>query len=462
MVETNQREDQRLALQGGMKAVSSIEGKGEPKIGPEEFMAVARRFGFNESALEQIEDIIRGEDWGTGPFLANYYSGLEETCVEKFEKTARQVFGTDYALGLNSGTSALHAAFVAVGAGPGTEVICPAIGFMATAMAVIAAGAIPVFCDVDESLSIDPQKLEDCITPRTVAIAPTAVIGSVCDMESVMAVAEEHDLKVVEDCAQSCGAEFHGKAIGTFGDAGCFSISAYKIVGGGEGGLMITNDKEVWQRANQLAEGGGLWRPERFAVPRYQRELFPGLNYRMSELEAAIDSVQLTKLSDAVNRFRTVKRRILKDLKSFREITPQKLNDPDGEVGYVLRFYPETHELGAKIVEALNAEGVGCGMRGPEAGPDWHQYSHMFPITLKKGPTEVNCPFECPIYKERGGEVNYDRGECPVADDLFDRMVSVSLNQWYTEEDCQNIAAGINKVFSAYGTPDDSAPGWIS
>ncbi len=455
------REEQKLALQGGMKAVATIEGKGRPKIDTDEFMAVAKRFGFSAKTLKRIRTAVSREDMGTGPFLANYYSDLKETCVQKFERVAREAFDVKYAIGVSSGTAALHAAFVAVGVGPGTEVICPAIGFMATAAAVTAANGVPVFCDVDESLSMDPEKVEDLVTPRTVAIAPTCVMGSVPDMRAIMRVARKHKLKVVEDCAQSCGASYKGKLVGTFGDVGCFSISAYKIVGGGEGGLMITNSKCVWERASQLAECGGLWRPDRFAPPRYEGELFPGTNYRMSELEAAVDAVQLRKMAGVVRRFRAVKHRILKRLKSYREITPQKLNDPEGEVGYFLRFYPETIRLGRRIVAALNAEGVSCGMRGEGAAPDWHQYSWMYPITGKTGATEMACPWECPVYRKAGGSVTYARGDCPVADDLFDRVITIELNQWYSATDCRSIAQAINKVLSAYCTENPSATKWF-
>jgi dTDP-4-amino-4,6-dideoxygalactose transaminase len=455
------REEQKLALQGGMKAVATIEGKGKPKIDTDEFMAVAKRFGFSPRTLKKIRTAVSKEDMGTGPFLANYYSDLKETCVQKFERTAREAFGVKYAIGVSSGTAALHAAFVAVGVGPGTEVICPAIGFMATAAAVTAANGVPVFCDVDDSLSMDPEKIEDLVTSRTVAIAPTCVMGTVPDMRANMRVARKHRLRVVEDCAQSCGASYKGKLVGTFGDVGCFSISAYKIVGGGEGGLIITNSKRVWERASQLAECGGLWRPDRFAPPRYDGELFPGANYRMSELEAAVDAVQLRKMAGVVRRFRAVKHRILKRLKSYREIRPQRLNDPEGEVGYFLRFCPETTRLGRRIVAALNAEGVSCGMRGEGAAPDWHQYSWMYPIIDKTGSTEVSCPWECPVYQRAGGAVEYARGDCPVADDLFDRVVTIELNQWYSATDCRRIAQAINKVLSAYCTEDPSATKWF-
>ena len=249
--------------------------------------------------------------------------------------------------------------------------------------------------------------------------------------------------------------------MGTFGDIGCYSISAYKIVGGGEGGLLITDRKRLWERASQLVECGGLWRPVRFAPPRYKGELFSGTNYRMSELEAAVDTVQLKKMPAAVRRFRTVKHRILKRLRTFAEVRPQVLNDADGEVGYDIRFFPQTGALARRIAEALQAEGIRAVTRGGKGEPDWHQYSFMFPITLKTGPTEVACPWQCPVYKKAGGRVQYARGDCPAADDLFDRAVIVPLNQWYTAADCRHVADGINKVLSAYCTASDQAAPWV-
>jgi 8-amino-3,8-dideoxy-alpha-D-manno-octulosonate transaminase len=453
--------EQTLALQGGPKAFPAAEGKAQPKIGVEEFMSIAERFGFSAEAQARIRAAISDEDLGTGPYLAKYATArFQETKGAAFEQKARDLFGVNYALGVSSGTAALHCAFVAAGVGPGTEVIVPAIGFYATGAAVVLAKGVPIFCDVDESLGMDPTKIEALITPRTIAIAPTHVMGSICDLGPIIAIARKHGLKVIEDCAQSPGGKYHGRYVGTHGDIGCFSISAYKIIGGGEGGLILTNDERLWARANQFSEAGGLWRPVRFAPPRYEGELFNGTNYRMSELEAAVDVVQLDKLSQIVDRFHSVKMEILRQLRRYREIIPQKLNDPDGEIGYVLRFYPQTLELGERIVEALRAEGVACGMRGKAANPDWHLYSDMFPITLKTGAMSADRPFDQHEYSERDGHVDYAKGDCPVADDLFIRNISIPLNQWYSPVDCRNIAAGINKVLSAYCTEDPEATAW--
>jgi len=458
---SDKRQEQTDALQSSQRSVSQIEGAGDPKIGVEEFMSVAERFGFTAGTLGKIRAAAEEEDWGAGPFLANYHSGLDESKVQAFERLARETFGTGYAIGVNSGTGALHSAFVAVGVGPGTEVICPAIGFYATAAAVVMAGGVPVFCDVDESLGMDPTQIEKHITSRTVALAPTHVMGSVCDMESIMAVARRRGLKVVEDCAQSCGGTQGGRYVGTFGDIGAFSISAYKIVGGGEGGLIIMDEERLWDRANCLCEGGGLWRPDRFGPPRYEGELFVGTNYRMSELEAAVDVVQLGNMPQTVGRFRAVKQQISRRLKTIAEIRPQTLNDPAGEIGYNLRFFPETIELGEELVADFQTEGLAAGIRGRNGSPDWHVYHSMFPVTLKTGATEGDAVWGGPVYAERGGAVDYARGDCPVADDLFDRMVNIRLNQWYSDDDCAIIAEAVNRVLAARCAEDAGAKPWI-
>jgi 8-amino-3,8-dideoxy-alpha-D-manno-octulosonate transaminase len=462
---------EKLAIEGGPQAFPKPRGVKQPKIGVDEFMSIAERFGFSATALNKIRAAITEELFGAGPTLSRYLTAQPPNPKGvAFEKLAREIFGVKHALGVSSGTGALHSAFVGAGVGPGTEVIVPAIGFLATASAVVLSKGVPIFCDVDESLSIDPTKIEKLITPRTVAIAPTCVMGTVPDMEPILAVAKKHSLRVIEDCAQSPGARYRGRYMGSMGDAGCFSISAYKIVGGGEGGLLLSNDERLFERACQLAEGGGLTRPDRFAPPRYENDVFCGTNYRMSELEAAVDVVQLRKMPALAQRYNAINRSILRQLKTYREIVPQKINDLDGEVGYNIRFFPETFELGKKIAAALNAEGIGignfiwpseCSIRGKDAPPDWHVYSHMFAIMLKADAERSGCSYSCPTYREKGGRVDYHRGDCPVADDLFDRNIMIWLDPSYSDADCQAIAAGMNKVFSAYCTEDPRGRKWL-
>ncbi|MBI4024081.1 MAG: aminotransferase class V-fold PLP-dependent enzyme [Verrucomicrobia bacterium] len=406
-----------------------IEGKPKHKIGIEEFMSITERFGFSKNALRRIRRAVSEKDLGRGPNLARWATAHPpKTKSDQFEALARRMFAVKHARGVSSGTGALHSAMAAVGVGPGTEVIVPAIGFLATSAVVVTLGGRPVFCDVDDSFQIDPTKIEPLITPHTVALAPTHWSGGVCNLAPILRIARQHNLKVIEDCAQAPGATYRGRYVGAIGDMGCFSISAYKIIGGGEGGMIVTNDRRLFERAAQFAECGGLWRlPGRFAPPRYQGELFCGSNYRMSELEAAVDVVQLRKLDGIFRRFHTNHIRIRSRLKSFAGIHPAKMNDPDGEVGYNLRLIPENFDLGRRIVEALRGEGISCGMRGPKAAPDWHLASEMFPL-------QAHAP---------------SKGVCPVADDLYNRSICISIDQWWSAADCRNIAKGINRGVSA-------------
>ena len=422
-----------LAQDGGPKAFPSVEATPEPKIGVAEFLSIAERFGFKPEALERLRHTVSDADLqGNGPNFARYACPFpKETKGDAMEALAREQFGVAHARGVSSGTGALHAAMIAAGVGPDKEVIVPAVGFIATAMAVVAAGGRPVFCDIDDSMLMAPDQLESLITPATVAVAPTHWAGHVCDMDAITHVARKHDLFVIEDCAQAPGASFNGAPVGTIGHIGCFSISAYKIIGGGEGGMIITNDTALAERADQLIEAGGLWRPVRFAEPRYDNELFPGVNYRLSELEAAIDTVQLDKLPHIVERYRHNHARVRRQLQTFPHVTPRRSNDPDGDIGMEMRFYPRDVELGQRLLTALKAEGVGAAMRGPDAAFDWHYYAHMLPLTESRTADRIG------------------RGDCPVADDLFERSIRVSVNQWYTEADCDHLAQALNKVFTA-------------
>ena len=425
---------EELAIHGGPRAFRQPRGQPQPKIGTDEFLAIARRFGFQPDAIARLRGAVSGADLpADGPNFAKYRVGRPAPSAgSQFEAAAREYFGSPYALGVSSGTGALHAAMVAVGAGPGKEVVVPGLGFLATAMAAVLAGATPVFCDVDDSLQMDPEKLEACLSPRTVALAPTHHWGGVADMAPIIAIAKKHKLAVIEDCAQSPGATYHGQRVGTIGDIGCFSISAYKIIGAGEGGLVLAKDERWFDRINQLAESGGLWRPDRFAPPRYEGELFAGTNYRMSELEAAADVVQLGKLDAIVGRYRQAYQRILGQLQRVREVRPQRLNDRAGVLGYLLRFFPRTEELRAKLLTALRAEGVPASSPGPDAGPDWHFCGDMFPLrpylTAASGPQR-----------------------CAVAADLYHREIRIAIDQWWTSEDCDAVAKGINKALTAYG-----------
>lgn len=422
----------KLALEGGEKAFPAMKGTPEPKVGVTEFLSIAERFGFTDDAMARLRSAVSNEDLPpAGLHLGRYYGSANPSMADRFEALAREAFRVKHAYAVCNGTCALQAALAAAGVGPGTEIIVPGTGFIATAMAGAILGAVPVYCDVDTSMQMDPTKLEALITPQTAAILPTHHWGFVCDMDPVMEIARRHGIKVIEDCAQAPGATYHGRPVGSIGDLGCFSISSYKIIGGGEGGMVVTSDDRLFDRIRQTSEAGGLWRPDRFAGPRYEGELFVGSNYRLSELESAVNIVQMEKLDGVVTRHRRVWARIRQQLGRYKEIKWQKSNDPDGDIGYMMRFFPRDDALGQKIAEALQAEGIGARYRGSKAKPDWHVCRYHYPIF---GPDRTHSLAD----------------PCPVATDLYDRCISLGLNEWWSDADCDAVAAGINKVLTVY------------
>ena len=446
---------EQLAVDGGPKAVASYEGVAPPKIGVEEFMELADSWGFGDETKAAIRSAIEQEDIAS-PMLTRYYNPRPSK-VKALEELAAQLFDIPYVLAVNSGTSALNTAYVAAGIGPGTEVIVPGYTFFATIAEVVTARAIPVIADIDESLTIDPADVERKITPRTKAIVPVHMIGTCADMDPLMDIAWRHNLMVIEDVAQACGASYKGKRLGTIGDLGCFSISSYKITGGGEAGLVMTRDEFLHSRAQSNPDTAACWRPDRYAAERRPGELFAGYNYRLSELEGAVNLAQLRKMPDQVKRWQTAKRRITKQLRDFEGITPQQVRDP-GEVGNNLIFFALDSASAEKIATALNAEGVGAGSRGSKTARDWHIYAYWEHILDRKSATADGCPWTC----ERNAPFipEYSADMCPRTLDLLSRAVFVSVGQWWTKGDCDRVAAAINKVLGAYYPPASDRVGW--
>ena len=225
---------EKLAIDGGTPARAQLDAWVRPggmMIGEEEKQAV----------LEVLEhqNLNRFQGRSTpGP-----------SKVTQFEEAFARHKGTRHAVAVTSGTAAIITALVAVGVGPGDEVIVPAFTYIASFGAVVAAKGVPIVCEVDDSLTMDPADLEKKITPRTKAIMPVHMDGVPCDMDAIMEIARKYNLRVVEDTAQANGGSFHGRKLGAFGDAGAFSMQINKIITAGEGGVVTCSDDEVYHRA---------------------------------------------------------------------------------------------------------------------------------------------------------------------------------------------------------------------
>src|SRR6266478_7372756 len=220
--------------------------------------------------------------------LFRFYGPQQPQKVAKLEKELAAFMGVKYVLGVTSGTAALHIALTALGVGPGDEVILPAWTWHSCYTTILMTGALPVFAEVDESLTIDPDDLEAKITAQTKAVMAVHLFGSSADMTRLMQVARKHNLKVLEDTAQSCGAKFRGTRLGSIGDIGIYSFQLHKMITAGEGGAVVTNDPLLYEKAIRFHDLG-LVRPlHKAALGETKLPWFPGINYRMNEMTGAV------------------------------------------------------------------------------------------------------------------------------------------------------------------------------
>lgn len=418
---------QALALYGGQPARTRTDPPmfpGGMEIGEEEKRAV----------LEVLES----------KNLFRYYGPTKmPSKVAQFEQAFAAHMGSAYALGVSSGTGALHTALVALGVGPGDEVIVPAYTFIASAASVIAANAIPIIAEVDDSLTMDPADVERRITPQTKAIMPVHMRGAPCDMDAIMAVARRHDLRVIEDVAQSDGASYKGKRLGTFGDVGCFSLQYHKIITSGEGGAIVTDDKRLYDRARMFHDAAGAWRSQGDgAVQPYTG----GTNYRMSELAGALAGVQLGRLEQLLALMRRNKGIIRRGMADLPGVQLRRLNDSEGDAAVCLIFFVENGEKAKLAAQALRAENVSAGSMYDAGVPDWHIYRHWGHILHKQTATPVGCPFTCPYYK---GKAEYSEEMCPQTLGWLGRAVHLNINPMLSEQDAEQTLAAVRKVAAA-------------
>jgi 8-amino-3,8-dideoxy-alpha-D-manno-octulosonate transaminase len=378
-------------------------------------------------------------------YLFRYY-GPEQypSKVRDLETKFAARVGSKYALAVNSCTSALITALIACGVGPGDEVIVSGYTFFASCAAIVAAKAIPVIAEVDETLTIAVDDIERKITPATKAILPVHMRGVPCDMDRIMAVARKHNLMVIEDVAQAMGGTYKGKSLGTIGDCGCYSFQYHKIITAGEGGMVVTNDERLYDRSMGYHDTAACWRPDRFAGQRYEGELFCGVNYRMSELTGAVMLAQLGKLDELVGGMRRNQQRIAEKIRDLPGIRLRPLNDPDGDVAVCLIFYLDDASKVQPFVEALQAEGVPAAGVFNSGIPDWHIYAHWKHVIEKKTPTPEGCPWSCPYHK--GEPVEYSVDMNPQTLDYLSRVIHLDIPPQMSLEDCDMIAHGIRKV----------------
>ena len=349
--------------------------------------------------------------------------------------------GAKHVLAVNSGTSALIASLVAAGVGPGDEVIVPAYTFFASASAIVVAKAIPVITEIDETLTLDPAAVEKAITKRTKAIMPVHMLGLPSKMDALRAIARKHKLVIIEDTAQAFGGKYHGQYLGTLGDLGCISLDAYKVIGTGEGGLVLTNDEWMYTKAQSYHDAAACWRPDRFARERKPGELFCGENYRMPELCAAVGIAQLRKLDWINERTRAIWKQLRAEIRLPSCAKWVEANDEEGVCGYTLGVLFENN---AQATSAINA---GIGLGGLAAGDtkgvrDWHVYWNWEHILEQKTATPEGCPFKCPLV---GKLPAYSTDMCPTTRDIMRRLAVIGISPAISPAAASELAAKLTK-----------------
>ncbi len=409
------------------------------KYTTEELMELIGLFKISPESAEKIKDILAKESNPPNACLFRYYN--QNSRVERLEKEFKDIIGTKYALAVNSGTSALIAAMVAAGVGPGDEVILPGYTFFASVSAIVVAKAIPVIVDIDESLTLSPEAVRKAITPRTKAILVVHMLGLPAKMDELRKIADEHNLILIEDVAQAAGGSFKGKKLGAWGHLGCFSFDAYKVIGTGEGGMITTDDEWLYTRAQSYHDTAACWRPNRFARERREGELFCGENYRMSEMAGAIGLAQIRKLDWINSSTRRAYKQLRAETKLPAGIKWVEPNDTEGLCGYQAPLLFETHALAEKVIKA----GIGIGGLaggGVQGARDWHVYWYWEHILEQKSATKEGCPFKCPFVKQIP---HYSADMCPKTKDIMLRMGTIGLLPTDTSEYISYLAAKLSE-----------------
>jgi 8-amino-3,8-dideoxy-alpha-D-manno-octulosonate transaminase len=333
--------------------------------------------------------------------------------VKTLEEEVARKFGVKYALAVSSGTAALITAMSAAGMGPGDEVIVPGYTFIASMSSVIFCNAVPVLAEVDESLTLDPADVEARITPYTRAILAVHMIGNPCDLDRLAAIAKKHKLLLIEDAAQAFGGSYHGKRLGTIGRIGAFSFNIFKTINAGDGGMVVTDDAELYEKAFGYHDQGHL--PLRMGVEVGKRSSI-GQNFRMTELTAAVLLAQLRKLDAILERLAALKARFKKQIQGLKGLEFRRLNDPQGECHSLLTVFLPDRKSADAVAGKLDTTTV--------AHSGWHVYNNMENILGMKTINPKNNPLKHPLYK---GKAEYRKGMLPRTDALLERAINISV-----------------------------------
>lgn len=385
-------------------------------------------FRMGKEEVQAVERVIATKE------LFRVNSGLQE--AEQFEREWAQTIGTDYAILMSSGTGALIGALVGMGIGPGDEVIVPGYTFMASASAVLAVGAIPVMAEIDETMTIDPKDVEKKISKHTKAIIPVHICGYPCDMDALCAIAEKHNLIIIEDACQADGGSYKGKRLGSIGSAGAYSFNYFKLISAGEGGAIVTNDRRCYERALIYHDGGAAFRP---FINEIAEPVFMGTQMRTNEITAAIMRVQLTRMDGIIADLHQVKAKLAKALEGCDKFTFAPSNDPEGDLATHLALRFADQATARKFADG----GFGSGYLVADSGK--HIYYNWTPVMEKRGAhCEALNPYALP--QNQGLNMDCTAEDLPNTNDLVARTYHITLHCDWTDEEIQAKADEILKI----------------
>lgn len=334
--------------------------------------------GYELVGSEELKNIAEIFETSNGVLFPHGFDGLRNGRyrVREFERAFSDKIGVGYTQAVTSGTVAQLVAMLSMGIKAGDEVITQAFTFVATVESILAIGAVPVIVDIDDTYNMDPKELERAITPKTKLVVPVHMLGNPASMNEILAIAEKYNIPVLEDSCEALGAQYNNKYVGTLGKVGIFSLDFAKTITSGEGGLVITNDALIYKYAKEYHDHGHESNP---AFPRGRdTRTIVGMNYRMTEMQAAVVSAQLYKLDYIVKQNRKNKAYLKASINSDK-ITYRRITDEAGDLADTLIFNFKDRMQTQAFLEKYNQAGYGT-KNIPDA-IDWHfsgTWNHMF------------------------------------------------------------------------------------
>lgn len=375
---------------------------------------------WSDKERKEVNDVLN-----TGILMRYGFDGPRQGIwkSKELESAICNTFGCKYAQLTSSGTAALSTAMSALGIGYGDEVITPAFTFVASFEAILSVGAVPVLVDVDETLTLNPEAVRSAITPKTKAIMPVHMCGSMADMDALLNICKEHQLLLLEDACQSIGASYKGKHLGTIGHAGTFSFDFVKTMTCAEGGVVMTNDENVFTNSDGFADHG---HDHKGADRGADLHPFIGYNYRISELHAAVGLAQIKRLPEFLATQKKNHAQLKNILSQVAEVSFRKIPDPAGDSCTFLSWFLPTEAQTMAVVSEMKTQGILAG-NFYWYDNNWHyirKWDHL------KNAITLNA-----LHPDLKAQViHHANKDFSASDAVMSRCISTSISLLWTEE----------------------------